>query len=148
PFLLTMGDALPALLAGNAVVIKPSERTPLSAVLGMELLVESGLESDLLGLAHGAGEIGSELIRHVDYIGFTGGTTTGRKVAVMAAERLIPFSLELGGKNPMIVLKDAPLKQAAMGLLSGAFSNAGQTCISVERVYVEASVFEEFSRIV
>jgi succinate-semialdehyde dehydrogenase/glutarate-semialdehyde dehydrogenase len=148
PFLLTMGDALPALLSGNAVVIKPSELTPLSAVLGMDMLVDSGLDPDLLTIANGTGEIGSELIRHVDYIGFTGGSVTGKKVAVAAAERLIPFSLELGGKNPMIVLKDAPLKEAAMGLLSGAFSNAGQTCISVERVYVEAPVFEEFSRIV
>jgi succinate-semialdehyde dehydrogenase/glutarate-semialdehyde dehydrogenase len=148
PFLLTMGDALPALLAGNAVVIKPSELTPLSAVLGRELLVDSGLDPDLLGIVHGTGEVGSELIRHVDYIGFTGGSATGRKVAVAAAERLIPYSLELGGKNPMIVLKGAPLNEAAMGLLSGAFSNAGQTCISVERVYVEASIFEEFSRIV
>ena len=148
PFLLTMGDALPALLAGNAVVIKPSELTPLSAVLGLELLVDSGLEPDLLSIVHGTGDVGNELIRHVDYIGFTGGSVTGRKVAVAAAERLIPCSLELGGKNPMIVLKDAPLKEAAMGLLSGAFSNAGQTCISVERVYVEASIFEEFSRLV
>jgi succinate-semialdehyde dehydrogenase/glutarate-semialdehyde dehydrogenase len=148
PFLLTMGDALPALLAGNAVVIKPSELTPLSAVLGRELLVDSGLDPDLLGIVHGTGEVGSELIRHVDYIGFTGGSVTGRKVAAAAAERLIPCSLELGGKNPMIVLKGAPLKEAALGLLSGSFSNAGQTCISVERVYVEASIFEEFSGIV
>jgi succinate-semialdehyde dehydrogenase / glutarate-semialdehyde dehydrogenase len=148
PFLLTMGDALPALLAGNAVVMKPSELTPLSAVLGKELLLDAGLDPDLMGIVHGTGEVGNELIRHVDYIGFTGGSATGRKVAVAAAERLIPYSLELGGKNPMIVLKDAPLKEAAMGLLSGAFSNAGQTCISVERVYVEASIFEEFSRIV
>jgi succinate-semialdehyde dehydrogenase/glutarate-semialdehyde dehydrogenase len=140
PFLLTMADALPALLAGNAVVIKPSELTPLSAVLGRELLVGSGLDPDLLGIVHGDGEVGSELIRHVDYIGFTGGSATGRKVAVAAAERLIPCSLELGGKNPMIVLKGAPLKEAALGLLSGSFSNAGQTCISVERVYVEASI--------
>lgn len=148
PFLLTLGDALPALLAGNAVVIKPSELTPFSAILGMEFLVDSGLEPDLLSIVNGAGEVGSELIRHVDYIGFTGGSVTGRKVAVAAAERLIPFSLELGGKNPMIVLKGAPLKEAARGLLSGAFANAGQTCISVERVYVEASIFEEFSQIV
>jgi succinate-semialdehyde dehydrogenase/glutarate-semialdehyde dehydrogenase len=148
PFLLTMGDALPALLAGNAVLIKPSELTPLSAVLGRELLVDSGLDPDLLGIVHGTGEVGSELIRHVDYIGFTGGSVTGRKVAAAAAERLIPCSLELGGKNPMIVLNGAPLKEAAMGLLSGSFSNAGQTCISVERVYVERSIFEEFSRIV
>jgi len=148
PFLLSMGDALPALLAGNAVILKPSELTPLSAILGRELMVDSGLDPDLLGIAHGAGDVGGELIHHVDYIGFTGGSTTGRKVAMAAAERLIPCSLELGGKNPMIVLKGAPLREAAMGLLSGAFSNAGQTCISVERVYVEAPIFEEFSQIV
>jgi succinate-semialdehyde dehydrogenase/glutarate-semialdehyde dehydrogenase len=148
PFLLSMADALPALLAGNAVILKPSELTPLSAVLGRELLVSSGLDPDLFGIVHGAGDVGGELSRHVDYIGFTGGSSTGRKVAVAAAERLIPCSLELGGKNPMIVLKGATLENAAAGLLSGAFSNAGQTCISVERVYVEASIFEEFSRIV
>jgi len=148
PFLLSMGDAMPALLAGNAVLLKPSELTPLSAVLGKELLVDSGLDPDLFSIAHGAGDVGSELIHHVDSIGFTGGSSTGRKVAVAAAERLIPFSLELGGKNPMIVLKGASLKDAAAGLLSGAFSNAGQTCISIERVYIEESIFEEFSRLV
>lgn len=148
PFLLSTADALPALLAGNAVVLKPSELTPLSAILGKKLLVDSGLDPDLFGLVHGTGEVGSELIRHVDYIGFTGGSVTGRKVAIAAAERLIPCSLELGGKNPMIVLKGAPLKEAAMGLLAGSFSNAGQTCISIERVYVEASIFEEFSHMV
>ena len=148
PFLLSIGDALPALLAGNAVILKPSELTPLSAILGRELLVDSGLNPDLFGIVHGAGDVGQSLIQHVDYIGFTGGSATGRKVAVAAAERLIPCSLELGGKNPMIVLKGASLKAAAAGLLAGAFSNAGQTCISVERVYVESSIFEAFSNIV
>jgi len=148
PFLLAIADAVPALLAGNAVVLKPSELTPLSANLGRELLLQSGLDPDLFIVVHGAGELGNELIRHVDYIGFTGGTVTGRKVAIAAAERMIPYSLELGGKNPMIVLSGAPLKEAVAGLLSGSFSNAGQTCISMERVYVEAPVFEEFSQIV
>ena len=145
PFLLPIADALPALLAGNAVVIKPSEVTPLSAQLGRELLLESGLDPNLLLLVHGRGDVGAELIRHVDYVGFTGGTETGRKVAITAAERLLPYSLELGGKNPMVVLKGAPLEQAATGLLAGAFSNSGQTCISIERVYVEDSVFDEFA---
>src|SRR6185295_11717506 len=108
-----------------------SELTPLSAILARNLLVESGLDARLLALVHGPGEAGAELIQHVDYIGFTGGTVTGRKVAVAAAERLIPYSLELGGKNPMVVLKGAPLDEAATGLLAGAFSNSGQTCISV-----------------
>jgi succinate-semialdehyde dehydrogenase/glutarate-semialdehyde dehydrogenase len=145
PFLLGIADALPALLAGNAVLIKPSELTPLSAVLARDLLVECGLDSNLLAVLHGAGEAGTELIRHVDYVGFTGGTVTGRKVAVAAAERLIPFSLELGGKNPMIVLEGAPLDAVAAGLIAGAFSNSGQTCISVERVYVQESVYDEFA---
>lgn len=146
PFLLSVGDALPALLAGNAVVVKPSELTPLSAVLARELLVESGLDEHLFGLVHGQGDAGDELIRHVDYVAFTGGTTTGRKVAVAASERLIPYSLELGGKNAMIVLEGAPLDAAATGLIVGAFSNAGQTCISVERAYVQESVYPDFVR--
>ena len=130
PLLLPIGDALPALLAGNAVVIKPSELTPLSAELGRELLIASGLHPDLLQLIHGDGaELGQELIRHVEYIGFTGSTAVGRKVAAAAAERLIPYSLELGGKNPMIVLADAPIADAVSGFLSGAFANSGQTCI-------------------
>jgi acyl-CoA reductase-like NAD-dependent aldehyde dehydrogenase len=90
--------------------------------------------------------VGSELIAYVDYIGFTGGTVTGRKVAVAAAERLIPSSLELGGKNPMVVLAGAPLDEAASGLVVGAFSNSGQTCVSVERVYIEESIYEDFAR--
>jgi succinate-semialdehyde dehydrogenase/glutarate-semialdehyde dehydrogenase len=146
PFLLAIGDALPALLAGNAVVVKPSELTPLSAVLARELLIESGLDADLIGLVHGAGDVGRELIRHVEYVGFTGGTVTGRKVAVAASERLIPYSLELGGKNAMIVLEGAPLDAAAKGLIVGAFANSGQTCIAVERAYVQESIFEEFAR--
>jgi succinate-semialdehyde dehydrogenase / glutarate-semialdehyde dehydrogenase len=145
PFLLPVGDALPALLAGNAVLIKPSELTPLSAALGKDLLVESGLDPSLLAVLNGAGETGSEVIRHVDYVGFTGGTVTGRKVAVAAGERLIPYSLELGGKNPMLVLRGASLDDAATGLLAGAFSNSGQTCISVERVYVEESIYDDFA---
>src|SRR5262245_48750774 len=145
PFLLGIADALPALLAGNAVVVKPSELTPLSAVLARELLIESGLDPDLIGLVHGAGDVGSELIGHVDYIGFTGGTATGQKVAVAASQRLIPYSLDLGGKNPMIVLAGASLEDAATGLIAGAFGNSGQTCISIERVYVEESIYEDFA---
>jgi succinate-semialdehyde dehydrogenase/glutarate-semialdehyde dehydrogenase len=145
PFLLSIADALPALLAGNAVVIKPSELTPLSTVLGRDLLIESGLDPSLIGVVHGAGDVGATLIRHVDYISFTGGTATGRKVAIAAAERLIPYSLELGGKNPMIVLAGASVDDAATGLIVGAFSNSGQTCISVERAYVQDSIYEQFA---
>lgn len=148
PFLLAAGDSIPAILAGNAVVIKPSEWTPLSAALLRRLLVESGLHPNLLTIAQGGPEVGNDLIRHVDYVAFTGGVVTGRKVAMAAADRLIPFSLELGGKNPMIVLKEAPLEQAAAALVTGAFSNAGQTCIAVERVYIEAPVFDQFATLV
>jgi acyl-CoA reductase-like NAD-dependent aldehyde dehydrogenase len=145
PFLLGIADALPALLAGNAVIIKPSELTPLSAMLARELLVESGLDPDLAIVANGFGHTGAELIQHVDYAGFTGGIETGRKVAIAASERLIPYSLELGGKNPMIVLEGAPIEQAATGLIAGAFGNSGQTCISIERVFVDQTVFDEFA---
>jgi succinate-semialdehyde dehydrogenase/glutarate-semialdehyde dehydrogenase len=148
PFLLPVGDAIPALLAGNAVMIKPSEVTPLSALLGKALFLESGLDPNLLNIVQGGPEIGAGLIRHVDYVAFTGGTATGRKVAMAAAERLIPFSLELGGKNPMVVLKEAPLEQAAAALVAGAFANAGQTCIAIERVYVETPVFDRFAKLV
>jgi len=148
PFILTVGDAVPALLAGNAVLIKPSESTPLSAVLGKALLVESGLDPDLFAVVNGGAEAGRNLIEHVDYVAFTGGTATGQKVALAAAQRLIPFSLELGGKNPMIVLKEAPLEEAATALVSGAFANAGQTCIAIERVYVESPIFDRFSQLV
>lgn len=145
PFLLSIADALPALLAGNAVVIKPSELTPLSAVLARDLLVESGIDPDLVAVVHGGGETGAEVIQHVDYIGFTGGAATGTRVAVAASQRLIPYSLELGGKNAMVVLSGTSVDDAATGLLAGAFSNSGQTCISVERVFVEDSIFDRFA---
>lgn len=145
PLLLPIGDSLASLLAGNAVVIKPSELTPLSAELGRELLIASGLHPDLFQLVQGEGAtVGAELIRHVDYIGFTGSTAVGRKIAVAAGERLIPFSLELGGKNPMVVLADAPVHDAVSGLLSGAFANSGQTCICTERIFVERAIYEPF----
>lgn len=145
PFLLVAGDGLPALLAGNALVVKPDEKTPLSAEGFRTAMIDCGLDPDLIQLVHGDGPtVGQELIQQVDYIGFTGSTEVGRKVAVAAAERLIPFSLELGGKNPMIVLADASLDDAAKGLMTGAFANGGQTCISVERVFVERPVFDDF----
>ncbi|MFP3941495.1 MAG: succinic semialdehyde dehydrogenase [Thermoanaerobaculia bacterium] len=147
PLLLPLGDSMPALLAGNAVVVKPSEITPLSAEIGRELLVASGLDPDLFQLVHGDGAtVGQELIRHVDFIGFTGSTEVGRKVGTAAAENLIPFSLELGGKNPMIVLEDAPVADTVTGFLAGAFANSGQTCICTEQVFVESPVYDRFVR--
>jgi succinate-semialdehyde dehydrogenase/glutarate-semialdehyde dehydrogenase len=143
PFLLATGDPIPALLAGNAVVVKPSELTPLSAEKGAELLREAGVPEGVFSLVHGGGEIGAELVRRVDYISFTGSTAIGRKIAVAAGERLIPCSLELGGKNAMVVLDGAPIEQAVEGFLAGAFFNAGQTCIAVERVFVEDPIYDE-----
>src|SRR5262249_21435519 len=104
PFVLTIGDALPALMAGDALIIKPSEVTPRSALFGAEAWRESGLPGDLLQVVPGFGDTGARLVDHVDMILFTGSVATGRKVAMRAAERLIPCSLELGGKDPMIVL--------------------------------------------
>lgn len=144
PFILSVGDALPALLAGNAVVVKPSELTPLTAELAAALLRQSGLDENLFQLVHGAGAVGAELTEHVDYVGFTGSVATGRRVAEAAGRRLIPSSLELGGKNPMLVLEDAPLEATVDGLLQGVFYNTGQTCIAFERVYVARPIFDRF----
>jgi len=148
PLILTVGEAVPALVAGNAVIIKPSEWTPLIAKRGVELLRASltaqGFPADLVQVVNGYGETGAALVDEVDMISFTGSTATGRRVAVRAAERLIPCSLELGGKDPMIVLRDADLERAANAAVWGAFTNSGQVCISVERVYVERPVAERF----
>lgn len=138
PFLLAVGDALAALVAGNAVVIKPSELTPRCTDLALDLLQQAGLPQDVAIAVHGTGEAtGPGLIASVDYICFTGSTRVGRIVAAAAAERLIPCSLELGGKNPAIVTRDADVADTAAGLIAGAFANGGQACISIERVYVE-----------
>jgi succinate-semialdehyde dehydrogenase/glutarate-semialdehyde dehydrogenase len=145
PLILTVGDAIPALVAGNGVVIKPASLTPLSAIWGMERLVECGLPEGLLQVVTGSGAaLGDALIDSVDCIAFTGSTATGRRVAARAAERLIPFSMELGGKNAMIVLADADPAQAADGAIDGAFGNCGQVCLNIERAYVEAPVYDAF----
>ncbi len=113
PLTNSFGDCIPALMAGNSVILKPSEITPLTSLLMAEGLRECGLPEDVLQIATGRGETGAALIEHVDMIMFTGSTKTGRKVAEAAARRLIPASLELGGKDPMIVLSDADLERAA-----------------------------------
>ena len=144
PFLLSIGDALPALLAGCGVLVKPSERTPLSAILGLQFLCEAGLDPDLVGLVQGGGTQGENVIGEVDYLAFTGSGKTGRKVAVACAHRMIGCSLELGGKNPMVVLEGSPIGNVVEALVAGACANAGQACIGVERVYVAASLHDEF----
>jgi acyl-CoA reductase-like NAD-dependent aldehyde dehydrogenase len=144
PLTNSFGDCIPALAAGNAVVLKPSEVTPLTSLLMAEALRECGLPEDVFLVATGDGATGAALVDEVDMVMFTGSTATGKKIMARAAETLTPVSLELGGKDPMIVLADADLERAADAATYYSMQNAGQTCISVERVYVEAPVYDEF----
>ncbi|HZX97831.1 MAG TPA: aldehyde dehydrogenase family protein [Myxococcales bacterium] len=146
PFSIPTGDAVGALMAGNAVVVKPSEFTPIILEKTRALLEEAGLPRGLFGVVQGRGDVGAELIRSgVNMIIFTGSVATGKKVNVAAAEQMIPCVLELGGKDPAIVLPDADLDSAAKKIAWGAFANSGQTCASVERVYVHESVAQSFT---
>jgi len=140
----SFGDCIPALAAGNAVVLKPSEVTPLTSLLMAEMLSGCGIPEGVFQVATGRGETGAALVDEVDMVMFTGSVETGKKVMARAAETLTPVSLELGGKDPMIVLADADLERAANAAVSYGMNNAGQVCISVERVYVEESVYDEF----
>jgi acyl-CoA reductase-like NAD-dependent aldehyde dehydrogenase len=144
PLTNSFGDCIPALAAGNAVILKPSEITPLTSLLLAEGLRACGIPEDVFQVATGRGATGAALIEEVDMIMFTGSTRTGRKVAEAAGRRLIPSSLELGGKDPMIVLADADLERAANVATYYSMQNSGQTCISIERAYVEAPVYDEF----
>lgn len=145
PFTLAISDALAALVAGNAVVIKPDSATVLCALAAKALLEKSGLPGDLFQVVAGPGSVlGPPLIEGSDYLMFTGSTATGRALAAQAGERLIGYSAELGGKNPLIVLEDAPLRRAVRGAVKAVTSNAGQLCISVERIYIEDAVWDRF----
>ncbi|NMO91602.1 aldehyde dehydrogenase family protein [Actinomycetospora sp. TBRC 11914] len=137
-------DAIPALIAGAAVLSKPSEVTPLSWTELTRAWHEEIGAPPVLETVNGRGETGAAVVDEVDMVAFTGSTATGRRIAARAGERLIPASLELGGKDPMIVLADADLDRAVGAAVWGGMHNAGQACISVERVYVEASVHDEF----
>jgi acyl-CoA reductase-like NAD-dependent aldehyde dehydrogenase len=144
PLVNSFGDCIPALAAGNAVILKPSEITPLTSLLMAECLAECGAPDGIFQVLTGLGDVGAELIDHVDFIMFTGSTATGKKVAERAAKTLTPCGLELGGKDPMIVLADADVERAANAATYYSMQNGGQTCISVERVYVEEPVYDEF----
>ncbi|HSL22977.1 MAG TPA: succinic semialdehyde dehydrogenase [Vicinamibacterales bacterium] len=145
PLTLGITDAIPALLAGNAVLIKPDLQTPYSVLWAAALLEEAGLPADLVHVVTGdGGELGPPLISAVDFLMFTGSTATGRIVARQAAERLIGCSMELGGKNAMIVLDDADLNRTVPGAVTACFSNAGQLCISMERLYVHEKIYDGF----
>lgn len=143
PVANAMMDAIGALAAGCAVLLKPSERTPLTAEVLRRGWLDSGAP-DVLALAQGARAVSEAVIDNADYIQFTGSSATGAKVAERAARRLTPVSLELGGKDPMIVLEDADVEMTAHAAVWGAMFNAGQTCVSVERVYVLEPVYDQF----
>jgi succinate-semialdehyde dehydrogenase/glutarate-semialdehyde dehydrogenase len=146
PMLLSIGDALPALAAGNAVVVKPDSQTPYSALANVELLSRAGLPRDVLQVIPGPGAVvGTQIVQECDYLMFTGSSETGRTLARQCGDRLIGFSAELGGKNPMIVARGADLAKAARAAVRACFSNAGQLCISIERLYVDSTVAAEFT---
>jgi succinate-semialdehyde dehydrogenase/glutarate-semialdehyde dehydrogenase len=146
PLALAMADTVPALLAGNAVVLKPDSQTCLSPLFAVELLRRAGLPENVVQVVLGDGPVvGAALVDAADYLAFTGSTRTGTEVARRAAARLIGCSLELGGKNPMLVLDDAPLGAAVDTAVRACFANAGQLCLSMERIYVHESIFDEFA---
>jgi acyl-CoA reductase-like NAD-dependent aldehyde dehydrogenase len=144
PIANSFGDCIPALMAGNCVILKPSEVTPLSSLLMAEMMRECGLPEDVFQVATGDGSTGAALIAEVDCVMFTGSTRTGKAVMKAAADSLVPCYLELGGKDPMIVCADANIDRAANAAAFYSMNNGGQVCISVERCYVEAPVYDEF----
>jgi succinate-semialdehyde dehydrogenase/glutarate-semialdehyde dehydrogenase len=145
PLSMTISDAIPAILAGNCVVLKPAEETPFIALYAAQLLYEAGLPPEVFQVVTGKGRmVGPVFIRETDYLCFTGGTSTGRLLAGQAGERLIKCSMELGGKNPAIVLEDADMKIAVPGILRGSFANSGQLCVHMERIFVQSGIYERF----
>ena len=148
PMTLAVSDAIAALLAGNAVVLKPDSQTPYCALACVELLYDAGLPRDLFAVVPGPGSVvGTALVENTEYLMFTGSTATGQLLAEQAGRRLIGFSAELGGKNPMIVAAGANLREVADAAVRACFANSGQLCISIERIYVEQSIADEFIRV-
>ena len=146
PLNLAVTDAVPALMAGNTAVLKPDRQTSFTALWAVNLLREAGLPADVFPVVTGDGStIGPALARSVDFLMFTGSTSTGKLVAGSAAARLIGCSLELGGKNPMIVCADADVEAAVDGAIRGCFTAAGQLCVSIERIYVHQTLFDRFA---
>src|SRR6266567_1728868 len=149
PFSTPLGEVVMSLMAGNAVILKPSELTPLTGLKIKEILQRAGLADGVLQVVTGDGSTGAALVgAGVDKIMFTGSVATGRRVAEAAARYLTPVVLELGGKDPMIVLEDADIQNAALGAVWGAFANSGQACASVERCYVHETIAPQFIRAV
>jgi succinate-semialdehyde dehydrogenase/glutarate-semialdehyde dehydrogenase len=138
-------QSLAALVAGNSAAVKPSEFTSLVALELASLLYEAGVPKDVFHIVVGDGATGAALVYSgIDKLVFTGSVATGTRIAQAAATRLLPVVLELGGKNPMLVLEDADIEVASSGAVWGAFMNAGQTCLSVERCYVHRKLYEPF----
>ena len=145
PFSIPATESLAALVAGNAVIVKPSEFTSLVALALADLLHDAGVPKDIVQVLPGDGTTGAALLSsQIDKLVFTGSVSTGKRIARTAAERLLPLILELGGKDPMLVLEDADIDVASSGAVWGAFMNAGQACLSVERCYVHQKLYDSF----
>lgn len=145
PFNLAISDAIPAMIAGNTIVLKPDSQTPYSALRCAKLLYQAGVPRDVFQVVTGRGSVvGNVLANNCDYLMFTGSTKTGKLLGEQTGRRLVNYSAELGGKNAMIVQKGADLKNCAEVSMRGMFSNSGQLCISIERVYVERDIYQDF----
>lgn len=146
PLTLGISDALPAIVAGNAVLTKPDAQTPYAALWAVDLLEEAGMPPGLVQVVTGSGaELGKPIIENSDFLMFTGSTAVGRTVAAQAGENLIDCSMELGGKNALLVLDDANVDKAVRGAVRASFSNTGQLCISMERIYIPDVIWDEFT---
>jgi acyl-CoA reductase-like NAD-dependent aldehyde dehydrogenase len=144
PYLNGLMDAVAALAAGNTAIIKPSEITPFTALRAVEIAHRAGIPRDVLQVVTGDSSTGTALVEVVDFISVTGSIATGRSVARRAAERLIPYSLELGGKDALIILDDVDIEVAALAVIQGSLENSGQVCIGTERVYVLDAIYDRF----
>ena len=145
PFATGISDTIPALIAGNGVVVKPDNKTALSPLLGVRLLEQAGMPKGLVQFVCGEGpDVGGPMLENADYVMFTGSTATGRIIGELAGKHLIDCCLELGGKNPMLVLEDADVDEAVHAALFGGFGNSGQICMHIERLYVHDSIYDEF----
>ncbi|MFC9473052.1 succinic semialdehyde dehydrogenase [Nocardia sp. NPDC056952] len=146
PLTLGISDALPAIVAGNAVLTKPDQQTPYATLWAVRLLEEAGMPPGLVQVVTGSGaELGTPIIENSDFLMFTGSTAVGRTVASQAGQQLIDCSMELGGKNALLVLDDADVEKAVGGAVRACFSNTGQLCISMERMFVPANLWDDFT---
>lgn len=145
PLALAIGDAIPAILAGNSVVAKPDSSTPFTSLLVFSLLYDAGLPRDVAQIVTGpGGVVGSAIADSCDFLMFTGSTATGKRLGRQVGERLVGFSAELGGKNPMLIASDADLAYTVRGAIDACFSNSGQLCVSIERIYADAAIYDAF----